>query len=268
MFLKQSSPDTDSRRRGFTLIELLVGVAILALLVVLMLSLFSSVSTLWGEFQARKSREQTARMALEAISRDLRSAAFPVGTPIQKSFAFLISPPTIGTEYLCPDAGFWQSRNPLSPVGFVDAGYFIRWNGDRAELCQLRIPDADADSIFTNIDRTLSSATLERLAPGSANSDLHGLLAENVIGLWMKPLDSEQQALPIPFDSRTSLKKLRFVEVTVAVIDPTTSDRLGDASTIHSAYTSDPEDFLAALPDSLARGVRIFTERIPVYANP
>lgn len=248
--------------------ELLVGVAILALLVTMMLSIFSGVSNLWAEFQARKGREQTARVALEAISRDLRSAAFPVGTQVRDSLAFLVSPASVGSQYLCPDAAFWQSANPTSPVGFSDVGYFIRWDGDRSELCQLRVPHDDPDSIFVDTDRSISTAVLDRLAPGSANTDLRGLLAENVIGIWFQPLDHEGALLPTPYDSSIATTHPAFVQVAIAVIDATTAKRVGDGAAIRAAYSDDPESFLSALPEQIARGVRIFTERIPVYANP
>lgn len=242
--------------------------ALLALLVTMMLGLFSGVSTLWGDFQARKSREQTARIALEAISRDLRTAAFPTGTQVGESLSFLISPTSVGSAFLSPDAAFWQSRNPVSPVGFLDVGYFVRWDGDHAELCQLRIPHDDADSIFTDLGRSISPAVLNRLAPGSSDADLRGFLAEHVVGLWLVPMDRDGNALSSPYDSRSAGDRPAFVEVSLAVIDPATATRLGNAATIRGAYASRPEDFLSALPAPLARGVRIFTERIPIHANP
>jgi hypothetical protein len=234
----------------------------------MMLSIFSGVSNLWGDVQARKSREQVARTALEAISRDVRTAAFATGTHLPKSLVFLISPETIGAALLSPEAAFWQAKNPTSPTGFADIGYFIRWSGDRSELCQVRIPHDDPDSIFTNIEREISSGLLDRLAPGSADNNLRGLIAENVVGLWFKPLDFEGNLLSSTYDSRVDSVRPSYINISIAVIDPTTSDRQGDAAIIREAYSDDPQSFLDALPQPLARGVRIFSETVPIHAHP
>jgi hypothetical protein len=89
-----------------------------------------------------------------------------------------------------------------------------------------------------------------------------------VIGIWFQPLDVDGVPIPTPYDSRVATEHPAFMDVWIAVIDPTTADRHGDAATIRGAYSDDPEAFLNSLPEQLTRGVRIFTKRIPIHANP
>lgn len=65
----------DARSRpGFTVLEVLVSVAILAMLMVLVAMMFDSTSKLWKSAGAKVSTFQSARAAMETISRQLGQA--------------------------------------------------------------------------------------------------------------------------------------------------------------------------------------------------
>ena len=57
--------------RGFTLVELLVGAALLVVMVLFMMQLFSGASKLWRDAENRFNTTRDARAALQRISREL-----------------------------------------------------------------------------------------------------------------------------------------------------------------------------------------------------
>jgi prepilin-type N-terminal cleavage/methylation domain-containing protein len=253
---------------GFTLLELMVSAALLAILTSLLLGVTSQTASISGRTLAMKQRQQAARIVLETISRDLRAASFPLGTSRDDSLALLVSPVEAGDRHLSPGAAFWQARSAQSPSGFRDVGYFIRWTGNKAELCRLTIPSEDAASIFRNSDRVIDPALLDRLAPAGAASggDFRGLMAEHVVGLWFKLFDAAGVEIALPYDSREgSAGRPAFVDVGIAVMDSGTAAKIGSADEVRSHYTPAIADFLTNLPEGIRTGVQIFTTRVPIH---
>lgn len=260
-------PLRDTKRvSGFTLLELLVSMAIFILLAALMLTVTTEAGRMWQQSEGQKNRRQAARIILETISRDLQGAAFPVGTHLPGSLAFLVNP-AIGAGFLRPNAAFWQTRSQQDSLGMADVGYFVRKNGAVGELCRIRIPAGDPDSIFSNIDRTISSAVLDRLAPGTGDNDLKGLLAENVLGFWFVLRDNEGVEIPLPYDSRTTAIRPTFVDVGIVLIDARTARKIREGSAVEASYSLPMEDFVDALPTEIRQGVQTFTSRIRIHAN-
>ena len=70
-------------RGGFTLLEVLVSIAILAMLMVLVAAIFNSSSRLWKSAETKVSAFQSARAAVETISRRLGQATLPWRAGIQ-----------------------------------------------------------------------------------------------------------------------------------------------------------------------------------------
>lgn len=247
-----------------------MSVALLAILTSLLLGVTSQTANVSGRALAQKSRQQAARIVLETMARDLRAAAFPLGTAQQDSLAFLVNPPDVGSHYLSPSAAFWQSRSTQFGTGFRDGGYFIRWTGAHAQLCRLTIPEDDANSIFRNSDRTIDAAVLDRLAPAgsSTGQDFRGLMADNVAGLWFRLLDRNGTEIPLPYDSRdASAERVAFVDVGIAVMDPGTAAKIGSADELRSYYTPTITDFAKNLPEHIRSGVQVFTTRVPLHGS-
>lgn len=60
--------------RGFTLIELIIYMTVTVILLSGMLSLFSAALTIWTVEKSRTSMQQTARIAVDKVMRELRYA--------------------------------------------------------------------------------------------------------------------------------------------------------------------------------------------------
>lgn len=249
--------------------ELLVGAVIFVMLAGLMLTMTSEAGRIWQANEAQKKRREIARIVLERITRDLEAAAFPVGTQVSNSLAFQVNPPTLGSTYLSRDAAFWQARSQEDAMGMADIGYFVRWVDNNGQLCRVRIPASHGSSVFRAINRTINDTLLDELASGTADQDLRGLLAENVLGFWFVPVDRQGNAIPVPYDSRTTDVRPAFVDVGIAIADPRTLARISNPSEIRDKYGSvSIAQFEEALPIHIRRGTQVFTARIPVHATP
>jgi prepilin-type N-terminal cleavage/methylation domain-containing protein len=266
--LKQPSPDIKPAG-AFTLLELLVAAAVFTILAAILLTVTSQTAGIFEKAQAQKNRQQIARIALEAISRDLEAAALPLGTSQVDTLAFVVNPAGLDQALLAPHAAFWQVRSSQSSHGFLDVGYFIRWNGADAELCRLQVPPDDGESILANMNRALNDDLVERLAPGtSSGADIKGLMSKNVIGLWLIPRDQSGKEIALPYDSRLAAdSRPSFVDVSIAVIDTATASKLTDAGQIRSHYPAGAEKFAAELPPAIRQGVQVFTKRVPIHGD-
>ena len=67
------------RRKFFTLIELLVAMGLLALLVMLMLQLFSGAQRLWVASEKRSNVYADARVAMELMAEMINAVQFSHG---------------------------------------------------------------------------------------------------------------------------------------------------------------------------------------------
>ncbi len=102
---------------GFSLIELMVSVALLAVLLLILEKVTDSVMRAWREGQARTDGFQSARTALEVMSRELSPAV--VDTRLQ----FVVAPGTLlkakGAPDVAPEApdlrcvGYYLAQDPI-----------------------------------------------------------------------------------------------------------------------------------------------------------
>ena len=246
-----------------------MAAAVFSILAAILLGVTSQTASIWEKAQAQKNRQQIARIALEAISRDLEAAAFPLGTSQTNSLAFLVNPSGVDPRFFSPQAAFWQVRSGQSSHGFQDVGYFVRWNGAVPELCRLQVPATDNESILRDTNRTVNSALLERLAPGTSagNDDIKGLMSKNVIGLWFVLWNSAGVKIDPPYNSTTTTARPAFVDVSVAVIDQATAAKLTDAAQVTSHYADEPDGFAGRLPASIRPGVQVFTKKVPIHGT-
>lgn len=247
---------------------MLVSAALLAVLAAFLMGVTSQTMNIWEKAQAQKSRQQTARLVLDVIARDLQSAAFPLGTSRIDALAFVVDPAGLPRDFLSPHAAFWQARSTRSPDGFADVGYFIRWRGVEAELCRLQVAAGDKDNILSRPDRALNAALLDRLAPGSsgASDSIKGLMAKNIIGLWFKLWDRAGNPLPLPYDSsQPGSSAAALVEVSVAVIDRAMVARIDSAEKIRPQSGATTTDFLQSLPEVIRPGVQVFGRKVVIH---
>lgn len=255
---------------GFTILELLVATAIFALLATLLLSMTSEASKLWQRAEAQKARRQMARIIIETMSRDMESATFPVVSSSTNSLQFVVGNST-GLTNLNPNAAFWQATVPGSgPVGgLAEVGYFVQWKDNRPALCRYFVPGTNADSIFSssaaNWKDWLTAAKVGAYAPGLDDSNsFNGLLAENVLGLWITVYDSNNVGYT-NYDSRTYSVRPTAAEIGIAIIDARTARRITNTSA-QVQYTPTVDTFLTNLPSYLRDGVQIVKTRIQLQA--
>ena len=78
MYFKPSTEDRSLKTIAhfFTLIELVVSMSVLAVLMMIMMSFFSSAQQAWTSSSARSQVYDNARLAMDLMSRDLQSAVY------------------------------------------------------------------------------------------------------------------------------------------------------------------------------------------------
>ncbi len=145
----RNSGFTRSGRRsqsGFTLTELLVSMAILAFLMLMLVSVTDSASRAWRDGEKRIETYQSARTALEIVGRELAPAV--VDTRMQ----FVIAPGSIltnaGAQNLAPESPTVLWMAPVGNGGSLSCvGYYL-FRDARAQFYRLKriyIPAKTAD---------------------------------------------------------------------------------------------------------------------------
>ena len=125
---------------------------------------------------------------------DLRFAALPAN-PAASNLQLVINPASRGNNYLLPQAAFWQApvAGDRSRGNIALVGYFVQWvsemkaqrHGSQALPALGRLPII----ILQKPSDFVSDALIASNAPATKASGYAGQLAENVLGLWMQPLD-------------------------------------------------------------------------------
>ena len=115
--LHSPSP-TNKARQAFTLIELLVSMAVLSLLMVMVFSMVDNTQKTWNIARSRVSQFREARVAFEAVTRNLRQATL--------------------NPYWDYDYGNWRyttdSKNPTVPQGYQRQSELHFVSGPSSEL--------------------------------------------------------------------------------------------------------------------------------------
>jgi len=261
--------------QGFTLIELLVSAAILAVLVTLLFSIVGQASRLFSRGEAQTEALGNFRAATSIIRRDLRSALLPVDRTNQNSLQFILNPPAVSAAYKNRDALFWQcaSRSGTNTSGVSIVGYFVKWDTTdptrpQSRLCRIAIESGNPDFlIYQNPGGWISDSVLEAVAPANKAQNYRGLLAENVIGLWITLEENEGGVIkPVDeFDSRIKGKLPVAARLSLAFLSPSGAKRMtqADAAAIRALYQSTPAtNFLAALPAPLRPEAQLYTTRV------
>ncbi|MEI9898638.1 MAG: prepilin-type N-terminal cleavage/methylation domain-containing protein [Chthoniobacter sp.] len=128
-----------ARRRAvaaFTLVELLVSVALLTFLMLILVSITDSAGRAWREGQNRTEAFQSARTALEIVTRELTPAV--VDTRMQ----FVVAPGTIltdaGATNVAPNSPAMLWMAPLgTDGGLCCVGYYL-YRDDQRQFYRLK----------------------------------------------------------------------------------------------------------------------------------
>lgn len=268
---------------SFTLVELLVACVIFTFVMLILMSLLSQSSRIWQRNNGEKQGRESARILFQLIGRDMESAIAP--SSVSSVFRFQLNPTVSGGgNYLNPTAAFWQttaSGTGTNTGDIGDVGYFVNWvtidGMARSTLCRLIIPATDSDSIFQSTNRVWSYTLINHYAPGlnatasgSANA-YKGLVAENVIGLWMTLYSTNMAVIGnglTPYDSRTATLKPAYADVSIAVLNPDVAQRLTSADVITNCYSgsgaTNAAAFATSLPAAYREATHIFTTRFQI----
>lgn len=258
-------------RGAFTLIELLTAVAVLIILTLLLANIASQAGNVWAAGESQNQHRQRARAVLDFMSAELSRATLAVN-PARLSLQFVINPannPVIGTDYLNRDAVFWQApvATDTTAGDLAEVGYFVKWDGNQANLCRLFVNPSDSNYlIYSNPTTWVSDSLLASAAPGDKASQYQGLFLENVLGLWVAAYNADGSAYQ--GDSRSASNTLpALVRISLALIDANAAKRLQDPASIRNLCASAPtaNDFVASLPPPLKKGVSV-VENV-VYLN-
>ncbi len=195
-----------TRSSGFTLIEVKVAISVLLILSVVLCSMLTESAQTWQQAEARITSRQSGRAILDSMSRDLVGATLPRDRTSQTDLQFVINPSTITTAtFLSPCAIFWQAPVATDTTygTLAEVGYFVRWDtsnasNPKAMLCRFLVNPENPTSIQDYLIHStptawLSDSLLNTVAPGVQNlttpsNSFKGWLADNVIGLWIRPL--------------------------------------------------------------------------------
>jgi type II secretory pathway pseudopilin PulG len=285
---------------AFTLLELLVATAVFVGLALILVSIAASLSSFWQLGIAHNERRSSALSAFSRMARDLRFASLPPD-PSATNFQLVINPTKVGGSYLLPQAAFWQApvASDRSRGNMALVGYFVQWvsdtSGSAPKLCRLLV---DSNYLMEKPSDFVSDALIASNAPATKASGYAGQLAENVLGLWMRPLD--QRKNPIVNDAKavafsggqfdsgrgyavalTNAGTLvtnvftsalpASLEVVLIAVDARTAKRLsGDEKP--GARTADMwgdvNAFYNTLPQEIKQGARIYSTVIDLHSAP
>lgn len=280
--------------QAFTLIELLVAITLFIIIVGILLSFVSSMNSTWQQGIAHNERRSAAMLAFNRVGRDLRSAALPTDVTAS-SLQFLINPSSLGSSYEFPQAAFWQapSATERSRGDLAVVGYFVQWADSTPRLCRYFANPSSSNSylLYSSPGAWIKDSLLASNAPATQASGYVGQLADNVLGLWLQPLD--QQLKPITkaasgtnfpagqFDSslgyissagKTYVSGLPAgVEVVLVTVDSRTAKRLSgnEKPTASSGNLwNDVNTFYSNLPTAIRKGAEIHSTIIGLANAP
>jgi type II secretory pathway pseudopilin PulG len=289
---------------AFSLIELLVATAVFVGLALILLSIAGSLSSFWQMGISHNERRSSVLAAFSRMARDLRFAAVPIN-PASTNFQFVVNPGSVGTNYKLPQAAFWQApvASDRSRGDMALVGYFVQWvaetNGSTTnfvpKLCRLLI---DTNFQFAHPTNWVNDALIASEAPADKASGYQGQLAENILGIWMQPLDQARRPITTnasnaaypngEFDSATGYRTIltngtntvsytfsralpASVEVAVVAVDARTARRLtgNERPGARTAnMTNDVNTFYNSLPEGIKKGARIYSTAIDLQSAP
>jgi hypothetical protein len=283
---------------AFSLLELLVATAVFLGLALVLVSIAGSLSSFWQMGISHNERRSAALAAFSRMARDLRFAAAPVN-PNATNVQLVINPANVGTNYKLPQAAFWQAPvGDRSQGSMALVGYFVQWvnetNGSVPKLCRLLIDSTNFQ--FIKPSAWVNDALIASNAPATKASSYEGQLAENILGIWMQPLDQAGQPImtnatngtyaPGEFDSTTGYRTAftnatntfpsalpARMEVAVVATDARTARRLTGAGNEKPGartadLTNDVNTFYNNLPEGIKKGARIYTTVIDLQNAP
>ena len=178
---------------------------ILILLVAILSNIFSSVSKTSQLGYSNNERMQNILAITDFIRTDLRSALLPVNRTDTNNLQFVaLGNPNPYTTNCNPHAVFWQAPVATDQTlgDVAEVGYFVRWNTDkpsnpRPYLCRFSAENSAAAPlpIYSSPASWLTDPIINAAAPADIAHAYQGLIAENVVALFVQCLDAKGQPI-------------------------------------------------------------------------
>lgn len=275
---------------------------ILSLIMIILLGMTTSLMTAWQLGQAKNERRNIGQAVLERMSRDLRQVALPASRSNTNSLQFVINPSTISTTYQFPQAVFWQA--PVSTDGGTNGnlavvGYFVQWINKIPSLSRILInPSSSSYLVYSSPANWITDTILTNNASATSASGYEGLLADNVLALWVQALDPQgnpiRQSAGVAgenFDSRLGYSYTNSVytgvastnmasalpasmQIAIVVVDSRTAKHLTGAGTELAAtsmltgnFWSDVHGYYSHLPTVIQKGAEIQTTTVDLASG-
>ena len=286
---------------SFSLVEMLVAMTILLIITGLLLSMTGSMMSSWTTDSARNERRTIGRTVFERMSRDLGQTTLPLSRGSSNSLEFIINPTTVSAAYQLPQAVFWQA--PVTTDGatngdLAEVGYFVQWADGGPVLSRLLVNPSEANYlIYKTPTSWISDTILLNSAPSTASAGYSGLLAKNVMGLWVQALDPSgnpiQQASHLTgenFDSRLAYPYTNSIyptaistnsaaalpaslQVAIIVIDSRTAKLLKgtekpSSTSLSGNFWADINSFYSSLSPRIQQGAVIQSTVIQLSPGP
>jgi prepilin-type N-terminal cleavage/methylation domain-containing protein len=195
------------KQTAFSLVELLVAMALLAIVVSILASIFSSTQKGVSLLGSASSQRRDASTVLDQISRDLRSAtqsvsrSFEDANPGLRTPQFLLNPPGFSGNQT---SLFWSVASESKLGGTTLVGYTLRWEstpeGPRSRFCRVSFDPNDSESIKKNLRSALNTPWVDKdlaasNAPGDSKSGFQGWISDNILAFYARVLDPQMNPI-------------------------------------------------------------------------
>lgn len=307
--------DTSPNRSdtAFSLLELIVAAAILSILTLILASMTNSLTGLWQEGIAHNERRSIARTVFSRMSHDLSIAARPNDFGVYSSTPatdpnrsrLVINPNSVAAGYKLPQAVFWEApvASDRSKGDCAWIGYFVQWVSEsgvtRPKLSRLQVDPSVSEYLNPKPAPWITDPLLAAFAPTTRASGYRGQLAENVLGLWVQPLDAsgnpvsmladgtapaagqfdtaQGYRVTLPGSSGSGITHTysaalpASIRLGIVTVDSRTARSL-TGSEKPSGITNDPqqdmERFVQSLDPKLRRGTEIHSTKVELFNSP
>lgn len=257
----------------------MVSMGILALLLLILASVVVHTLSIFQGFQHSKQTRQSGIQGLDMMAKDLQSALFPTKLSDQSSYQMIQNPSFLGDDYSNRDSLFWQGMGFQDDqvADVVEFGYFIQWivssNRSKAVLRRMMIASDDKENylLYRLPRQWLSEEMLTQLYPGDLHKSDRGVIAENVIALWITLYGREGEGgqelseISAPFDSRAAVLMPCLARISLVTVDDAAAAKITPATMkiIRNLYNRESVDlFVKSLPREIRSGTAVFTTEV------
>lgn len=236
-----------SEKKGFTLIELMVGIAILALVLVILLQITSSVLQSTRLANQKMNASRTARSILDAIGSDLDQLVN------QRGLSVFIRPSAAGMVTNADLALLTQGRSvrSASPVRFADVQYHVTnrtldrsigsvsWTN--AALVQSISSNSGAatSELGSGVLRLVAVAVLDDGSLVPLTSGSNAWSSDTIDGV---SIPDNYRALRLKSPTNPGARNVRALVIAVAALDEQILPLLGDGGASLASALVDPQN--------------------------